>query len=251
MLDADSMWNVRHREYVKITHREHVHLQFNTPVYHQHMPAQRDASLNSRVGATSEAVGIDGQPEALHLISGHARALFILFCWLLNVPATCECILGMDLLRQLYVLPCWDTSCRPNLLSHSVTVCWHRANQSQRWPRHARHLAGKPLECQFLSHWYDSTRTKIHAESKNWTRVCMCTGGLKIANWPKMKEMKRKKRKQRKMKKKMKHMSDKQLSIVKCPHTVSIIHRRQVAKQSPINPTPSDSRLNSPVLSYI
>ena len=26
-------------------------------------------------------------------------------CWLLNVPATCECISGMDLLRQFYMLP--------------------------------------------------------------------------------------------------------------------------------------------------
>ena len=26
-------------------------------------------------------------------------------CWLLNVPATDECISGMDLLRQLFVLP--------------------------------------------------------------------------------------------------------------------------------------------------
>ena len=25
--------------------------------------------------------------------------------WLLNVPATCECISGTDLLRQFYVLP--------------------------------------------------------------------------------------------------------------------------------------------------
>ena len=25
--------------------------------------------------------------------------------WLLNVPATCECISGVDLLRQFYVLP--------------------------------------------------------------------------------------------------------------------------------------------------
>ena len=30
-------------------------------------------------------------------------ALFV--CWLLNVPATCECISGTDLLRQFYVLP--------------------------------------------------------------------------------------------------------------------------------------------------
>ena len=27
------------------------------------------------------------------------------FFWLLNVPATCECISGMDLHRQFYVLP--------------------------------------------------------------------------------------------------------------------------------------------------
>ena len=26
-------------------------------------------------------------------------------CWLLNVPATCVCISGTDLHRQLYVLP--------------------------------------------------------------------------------------------------------------------------------------------------
>ena len=29
----------------------------------------------------------------------------VVVCWLLNVPATCECISGTDLLRQVYVLP--------------------------------------------------------------------------------------------------------------------------------------------------
>ena len=29
----------------------------------------------------------------------------IVVCWLLNVPATYECISGTDLLRQFYVLP--------------------------------------------------------------------------------------------------------------------------------------------------
>ena len=29
----------------------------------------------------------------------------VVVCWLLNVPATRECISGMDLLRQFYVLP--------------------------------------------------------------------------------------------------------------------------------------------------
>ena len=29
----------------------------------------------------------------------------LLVGWLLNVPATCDCISGTDLLRQVYVLP--------------------------------------------------------------------------------------------------------------------------------------------------
>ena len=29
----------------------------------------------------------------------------VVVCWLLNVPATCSCISGTDLLRQFYVLP--------------------------------------------------------------------------------------------------------------------------------------------------
>ena len=77
-------------------------------------------------------------------------------CWLLNVPATCE----TDLFRQFYVLPHWDRSCRPNFPSHPVTVYWHWADQSQHWPYNARCLAVYPLECQFLSHWYDSTPEK-------------------------------------------------------------------------------------------
>ena len=44
-----------------------------------------------------------------------------------------------------------------NFLPHSVTVHWHRADQSQCWPHNDRRLAGKPLECQCLSHWCDST----------------------------------------------------------------------------------------------
>ena len=32
-------------------------------------------------------------------------ACCLFLCWLLNVPATCQCISGTDLLRQLYVLP--------------------------------------------------------------------------------------------------------------------------------------------------
>ena len=66
----------------------------------------------------------------------------IVVCWLLNVPATCQCISGTDLHRQFYVLPHWDRSCRSNFPSHPVTVYWHRADQSQRWPYNARRLAG-------------------------------------------------------------------------------------------------------------
>ena len=62
--------------------------------------------------------------------------------WLLNVPATCECISGTDLLGQLYVLPHWDRTCRQNFLPHPITVCWHRAEQSQHWPYNAKRLAG-------------------------------------------------------------------------------------------------------------
>ena len=63
-------------------------------------------------------------------------------CWLLNVPVARECISGMDLLRQFYMLPHWDRSCRSNFPSHSVTVYWHRANESQHWPYITWCLAG-------------------------------------------------------------------------------------------------------------
>ena len=55
----------------------------------------------------------------------------LLVGWLLNVPATCKCISGTDLLRQFYVWPHQDRSCRSNFLSHPITVYLHRANQSQ------------------------------------------------------------------------------------------------------------------------
>ena len=36
---------------------------------------------------------------------GRRLGLFVVVCWLLNVPATCGCISGTDLLRQFDVLP--------------------------------------------------------------------------------------------------------------------------------------------------
>ena len=68
--------------------------------------------------------------------------IIVVVCWLLSVPATCQCISGTDLHRQFYVLPHWYRSCRSNFPSHPVTVYLHRADQSQRWPYNARHLAG-------------------------------------------------------------------------------------------------------------
>ena len=63
-------------------------------------------------------------------------------CWLLNIPATCQCISGTDLLRQFYVLPYWDRCYRSNFPFHPVTVYRHWTNQSQYWPFNTRRLAG-------------------------------------------------------------------------------------------------------------
>ena len=61
------------------------------------------------------------------------RWLFLLFVdCLLNIPATCYCISGTDLLGHLDMLPHWDRNCRSNFLPHPVTVYWHWANQSRR-----------------------------------------------------------------------------------------------------------------------
>ena len=57
---------------------------------------------------------IDGTSDVFWLVFSYE----VLFCWLLNVPATRECISGTDLLRQFYVLPHWDKSCRSNFPSH-------------------------------------------------------------------------------------------------------------------------------------
>ena len=66
-------------------------------------------------------------------------------CWLVGCLTSqqhASCISRTDLLRQFDVLPHWDRSCRSNVPSHPVTVYWHRADQSQRWPYNARRLAG-------------------------------------------------------------------------------------------------------------
>ena len=55
--------------------------------------------------------------------------LFVLLCWLLNVPLTSLCTSGTDLLRQLYMLPHWDRSCTSNFLSYPVMVYWQTPGQ--------------------------------------------------------------------------------------------------------------------------
>ena len=54
----------------------------------------------------------------------HNHSAVLVVGWLLNVPATCECISGTDLLRKFYVLPHWDRSCRSNSLT------WYPLNNS-------------------------------------------------------------------------------------------------------------------------
>ena len=60
------------------------------------------------------------------------RCQICFVCLLLNVPATGSCISGTNLLRQFYVLPHWERSCRSYVLPHPVIVYWHRTDQSQR-----------------------------------------------------------------------------------------------------------------------
>ena len=57
------------------------HTPLNQPVFH--------GTRNKQA-----TVGVQNKDEFVLLVG-----------WLLNVPATCECISGTDLLRQFYVLP--------------------------------------------------------------------------------------------------------------------------------------------------
>ena len=74
-----------------------------------------------RNGCADRLVGLVGKVCPL------PRRQFVVVCWFLNVPATCKCISGTDLLRQSYVLPHWDRSYRSHFPPHPVTVYWHRA----------------------------------------------------------------------------------------------------------------------------
>ena len=53
---------------------------------------------------------------------------------------------------------------------YPVTVYWHQAGQSQRWPYNVRGLAVKPLEYQFLSLnflWLDPEKSRCKRDSNH------------------------------------------------------------------------------------
>ena len=74
--------------------------------------------------------------------------------WLLNVPATCECISGTDLHNF--------TCCHTEMLRIQLSISPSHSILTPGQPAPALTLWRQPLECQlfFLSHWYDSTPEK-------------------------------------------------------------------------------------------
>ena len=81
---------------------------------------------------------------------------------LLNVPATCQCISGIDLLGQSYMLPHGDGSCRSKYLPHTDT----EPTSHSAYPLTPASWYG--------SHWITIvkslvglTQKKIHAKSGN------------------------------------------------------------------------------------
>ena len=89
------------------------------------------------------------------------------------------------------MLPHWDRSCRPNFPSHLVTVCWHRADQSQHWPyKHqapGRVATGVPIFKSLV--WSDPRKILAQAGFKpgifcsrggclnHWANEAVCTDG--------------------------------------------------------------------------
>ena len=95
--------------------------------------------------------------------SGRRVLAEVVFCWLLNVPATCECISRTDLLRQFYVTEDAD----PNFQfepSPSYTDTGPTSPSTD--PITPSSLQGSHWKCQLLSHRYDSTPGKIQAQAK-------------------------------------------------------------------------------------
>ena len=69
-------------------------------------------------------------------------------------------------LKQIYItapLGDQDASTESGLISHSVTLSWHWANQSFPYPNNAKHLARKRQA--LINHWFDSTGNKLQISS--------------------------------------------------------------------------------------
>ena len=82
---------------------------------------------------------VDSEPKHYQLSYSGPVCLQYSFClhtsmylYLLSISLWCTtfhflgnwCISETDLLRQLYMQPHWDRSCRSNLLFHPITVYW-------------------------------------------------------------------------------------------------------------------------------
>ena len=75
--------------------------------------------------------------------------------WVVWCPCNTKCIAWTDLLRQLHLLPHWDTSWGWDSLSHQVTMYWDQVDQCWWWPC-STSLAGPPQGDQFSQgslHW--------------------------------------------------------------------------------------------------
>ena len=95
------------------------------------VPRTVDPQKSLKSKTVHSCVSVGAAHSRFHRLQEVHQVCDCFVCWLLIVPATCECISGTDLQRQFYVLPHWDRSCRSNFPSHPVTVYWHQADQSQ------------------------------------------------------------------------------------------------------------------------
>ena len=82
-------------------------------------------------GGPVEEVSVDSDAGLVHVTFAHAegvlagepsKSIFVVVYWLFDVPETCQCISGTDLLRQLHLQPQSDRNCKSNLESHPVTL---------------------------------------------------------------------------------------------------------------------------------